>query len=296
MSCILYKDFSSWPRVQVLVWGACMAARETPSVLAAMQSGLPPLPRRRVPTDADEAASSATEALSSTVCFDCNSEVDARPWVSVTYGISLCLECAGVHRSLGVHVSFVRSLSLDTLTGREQRTLSLGGNHTFEAFLSGPEVGVPRRVWLALPMQTRYFTPAADLYRRRLAATLDAEEAAARPGASGSLGTSESSGVASVPTKINATIRPPPPTAASQQQQSPTRKPNHEAKRCDLCKDDFHLFNWRRHCLKCGRAVCDKCSPQESWRPVPSSAGAPVRHCKLCVAPTRLMTGMSGSQ
>ena len=28
--------------------------------------------------------------------------------------------------------------------------------------------GVPRRVWLALPLEVRYFTPAADLYRRQL--------------------------------------------------------------------------------------------------------------------------------
>ncbi|KAH7434462.1 hypothetical protein KP509_06G018700 [Ceratopteris richardii] len=45
------------------------------------------------------------------VCADCNSpEPD---WASLNLGILLCIECSGVHRNLGVHVSKVRSLTLD---------------------------------------------------------------------------------------------------------------------------------------------------------------------------------------
>nr|XP_039249914.1 arf-GAP with coiled-coil, ANK repeat and PH domain-containing protein 2-like [Styela clava] len=47
-----------------------------------------------------------------TYCADCKKQ-EAR-WASVNLGIVLCIECSGAHRSLGVHVSKVRSLTLDS--------------------------------------------------------------------------------------------------------------------------------------------------------------------------------------
>uniref|UniRef100_A0A7M4E057 Arf-GAP with coiled-coil, ANK repeat and PH domain-containing protein n=1 Tax=Crocodylus porosus TaxID=8502 RepID=A0A7M4E057_CROPO len=45
-------------------------------------------------------------------CCDCG-QSDPR-WASINLGILLCIECSGIHRSLGVHCSKVRSLTLDS--------------------------------------------------------------------------------------------------------------------------------------------------------------------------------------
>lgn len=34
-------------------------------------------------------------------------------WCSVNLGILVCIECSGIHRNLGTHISKVRSLELD---------------------------------------------------------------------------------------------------------------------------------------------------------------------------------------
>lgn len=46
-------------------------------------------------------------------CADCNSDVRVE-WVSINLGLIICIECSGIHRSLGTHISKVRSLTLDT--------------------------------------------------------------------------------------------------------------------------------------------------------------------------------------
>ncbi|KAK2881701.1 hypothetical protein QQF64_008133 [Cirrhinus molitorella] len=59
-------------------------------------------------------------------CCDCG-EAEPR-WASVNLGITMCIECSGIHRSLGVHLSKVRSLTLDSWEPEQLKLLCVLGN------------------------------------------------------------------------------------------------------------------------------------------------------------------------
>ena len=66
------------------------------------------------------------EIPGNTRCADCN--MDNPDWASINLGILICIECSGIHRNLGSHISKVRSLSLDCWSQINIKTLENIGN------------------------------------------------------------------------------------------------------------------------------------------------------------------------
>ncbi|GFP88510.1 probable ADP-ribosylation factor GTPase-activating protein agd15 [Phtheirospermum japonicum] len=59
-------------------------------------------------------------------CADCRSK--APRWASINLGIFICMQCSGIHRSLGVHISKVRSTTLDTWLPEQVSFMQMMGN------------------------------------------------------------------------------------------------------------------------------------------------------------------------
>jgi ADP-ribosylation factor GTPase-activating protein 1 len=61
-------------------------------------------------------------------------------WASLDFGTFVCLNCSGIHRSLGVHITFVRSLTMDRWTEAQVAKMKEGGNANCRQFFeSSPE-------------------------------------------------------------------------------------------------------------------------------------------------------------
>ncbi|CAL8335932.1 unnamed protein product [Lota lota] len=86
-----------------------------------------------------EALQAVRDARGNSFCVDCDAPNPT--WASLNLGALICIECSGIHRNLGTHLSRVRSLDLDDLP--RELTLVLGsiGNHLANSIWEGRTFG-----------------------------------------------------------------------------------------------------------------------------------------------------------
>ena len=70
-------------------------------------------------------------------CCDCGKRNPR--WASTNLGCFMCLECSGIHRAIGVHITKIKSITLDKWTRSEVDHMKKVGNRIhnarWEAFL-----------------------------------------------------------------------------------------------------------------------------------------------------------------
>ncbi|XP_075881231.1 arf-GAP with SH3 domain, ANK repeat and PH domain-containing protein 1 [Nelusetta ayraudi] len=94
----------------------------------------------------DELARAITEDIrrmpGNNNCCDCGAPDPE--WLSTNLGILTCIECSGIHREMGVHVSRIQSLSLDSLGTSDlllaRNVGNMGFNDILEANLLSPSL------------------------------------------------------------------------------------------------------------------------------------------------------------
>ncbi|XP_039609914.1 arf-GAP with SH3 domain, ANK repeat and PH domain-containing protein 1-like isoform X5 [Polypterus senegalus] len=88
------------------------------------------------------------------VCCDCGAQ-DPK-WLSTNLGILTCIECSGIHREMGVHISRIQSMELDKLGTSELLLAKNVGNSSFNEIMEGN-----------LPCPSPKPTPTSDMTARK---------------------------------------------------------------------------------------------------------------------------------
>ncbi|KAL4925400.1 GTPase-activating protein GCS1 [Aspergillus undulatus] len=108
-------------------------------------------------------------------CCDCGAP--SPQWASPKFGTFICLNCAGTHRGLGVHISFVRSITMDAFKNSETHRMELGGNDPWKEFFDAHEITQSEgRTFEDSTIKERYEGEVGEEWKERLSAKVEGRE------------------------------------------------------------------------------------------------------------------------